>query len=266
MEIKAPPPNRIKAVIVEDERKSLLTLQALLDKYCPDVMVIGSARSVAEGLQVLTTLKPDLVFMDIAMPDGDAFDLLKKLPAVDFEIIFVTAYNDFALKAFEFSTLHYLLKPINYLDLQLAVERFNRLKPKNNIRQRLEVLNQALQNNFMKISLPTLEGLIVVDVNTIVRIEASSNYSIFLLNSGDRQIVSKSLNQFEDILSGLGFFRIHNTHMINMIYVKKYHRGRGGMVSLTDGSQVSVSAGRKKEFLERLGDFSLNLVDPHNQT
>lgn len=249
----------IKTVLVEDEKKSLLTLQSLLERYCPDVLVIGTAGTVAEGLQVIADCGPELVFMDIAMPDGDAFDLLRELDEIDFEIVFITAYNDFALKAFDFSALHYLLKPVNYPDLQEAVQRFQRIRSDLLISERIQILNQTLQNNFFKISLPTIDGLIILEIDQIIRIEASSNYCQFFLKDKNSVVVSKPLNHFENILTELSFFRIHNTHMINLRYVSKYQKGRGGLVTMQDGSQVSVSASRKKEFLDQLNQVSVRI-------
>ena len=251
--------NKIKAVIIEDERKSLLTLMTLLERYCPEVEIIGSGKSVQEGIQVLNDLKPELVFLDISMPDGDAFDLLGSMGKVDFEIIFVTAYNDFALKAFDFAALHYLLKPINYLDLQVAVRRFKKIRPDSSINPRLEILNQSLKNQFEKISLPTSDGLIIIEIQDIIRIEASHNYSIFYLTAGQNIIVTKSSNHFEEILKDLNFVRIHNTHLINLRFVKKYLRGQGGSVILADGTQLSISRSRKAGFIESLKNLALGI-------
>ena len=141
----------------------------------------------------------------------------------------------------------------------MAVERYIKMHPHDGIRDRLEILNQSLQNKFIKISLPTAEGLSVIEIDTIVRIEASSNYSIFYFQDGDSLVVSKTMNQFEEILNGLDFYRIHNTHIINLQYLKKYHKGRGGMVVLTDGTKLAVSVGRKRGFMEHLNTLSLNL-------
>lgn len=250
---------RINAVIVEDEKKSLLTLQSLLERYCPDVVVVGTAANVAEALRVIPSAQPDLVFLDIAMPDGDAFDLLNELEDINFEIVFITAYNDFALKAFDFSALHYLLKPVNHHDLVEAIHRFIRTRADLMINERIKILNQSLQNNFVKISLPTIDGLIILEIDSIIRIEASSNYCQFFLKDKSTVVVSKPLSHFENILSELFFFRVHNTHMINLKYVSRYQKGRGGLITMYDGSQISVSASRKKEFLEQLNQVSVRI-------
>jgi two-component system LytT family response regulator len=249
----------IRTIIIEDERKSMLTLQTLLERYCPEITVIGTGNCVEEGIRVLEELKPELVFLDIAMPDGDAFDLLNRIEKVDFEIIFITAYNDYALKAFEFSALHYLLKPINYMELQDAVQRYSRIRPSNNMQTRLDILNSSLKNHFDKISLPSNDGLIIVDIKEIIRFEAAGNYSTVFLDKEESIVVTKTLNQFEEILTGLSFIRIHNTHLINLHFVKKYQRGQGGTVTLTNGTELPVSRARKNEFIEGLRTLSMTM-------
>lgn len=250
---------KIRTILIEDERKSLLTLQTLLERYCPEIKIIGTGNCVEAGVRVIQELQPELVFLDIAMPDGDAFDLLRRLGKVDFEIIFITAYNDFALKAFEFSALHYLLKPINYTELQTAVKRFLKIRPASNIQPRLDILNSSLKSHFDKISMPSNDGLIFIDIPDIVRFEASGNYSTVFLSKGENLVVTKTLNQFEEILAGLHFIRIHNTHLINLKYVKKYQRGQGGVVTMFNGTQLTVSRTRKNEFIEGLKEFSLTM-------
>lgn len=249
----------IRTIIVEDENKSLLTLRTLLERYCPEIKVIGTGNCVEAGIRIIEELKPELVFLDIGMPDGDAFDLLNRVGKVEFEIIFITAYNDFALKAFEFSALHYLLKPINYIELQDAVQRYLKIQPISNLQSRLEILNNSLKSHFDKISLPSNDGLIIVEIQDIVRFEAAGNYSTVFLSHGDSIVVTKTLNQFEEILTGLLFIRVHNTHLINLRYVKKYQRGQGGVVTMNNGTQITVSRTRKNEFLEGLKNLSLTM-------
>jgi two-component system LytT family response regulator len=249
----------IRTILIEDEHKSLMTLEILLERYCPEVEIIGTGRNVEEGIKVIRDTNPDLVFLDIAMPDGDAFDLLDRLGKIDFEIIFITAYNDYALKAFEFSALHYLLKPVNYTDLQQAVQRFLKMQPDKTLQSRLELMNHNLRNHYDKITLPGNDGLEIIALQDIIRIEASSNYSLVYLTSKATLIISKTMVQFEEILKDSNFIRIHNTHMVNLRHVKKYQRGQGGLVILDDGTQLAVSRSRKNEFLEGLKALSLTI-------
>jgi len=250
---------KIRTVLIEDERKSMMTLETLLERYCPEVEIVGTGKNVEEGVNVLTEKHPDLAFLDIAMPDGDAFDLLGRLGKIDFAIIFITAYNEYALKAFEFSALHYLLKPVNYMDLQHAVQRFQKIRSGNTIQSQLEVVKHNMHNHFDKITLPGNDGLEIIALRDIIRIEASSNYSLVYLTNKDTLIVSKTMNQFEDILKESNFIRIHNTHMVNLEHVKKYQRGQGGLVILDDGTQLAVSRSRKNDFLESLKSRSLTI-------
>jgi len=251
--------SRIKTILVEDEHKSMLTLQTLLERYCREVKIVTTANSVESAQKVIEEFKPELVFLDIAMPDGDAFDLLNRLEHIDFEIIFTTAYNDYALKAFEFSALHYLLKPINYMELQGAIHRYLKIRTTNNIQSRLDILSNSLKNHFDKISLPSNDGLIIQEIQEIVRFEAAGNYSTVFLANGKSIVVTKTLNQFEEILAGLHFVRVHNTHLINLRYVKKYQRGQGGVITMINGSQIAVSRTRKNEFIEGLKTYSLTM-------
>ncbi len=243
---------KIRSVIVEDEKNSMMALQTLLEKYCPQVEVAGVAANVREGIQVIDDIQPDLVFLDIAMPDGDGFEILEKVEYKFFDVIFTTAYDQFALKAFEFSALHYLLKPINFRDLQEAVGRVKKISTEDEYNTRLKVLQENMSDQQTKIILPTLEGLHVIDIDSIVRCESDNNYTIFHLLNKSRLVVSKSLNNFEKLLADKNFVRIHSRHLINMKYLKKYVKGRGGYVVLEDGSQADVSTSRVKDFMNNL--------------
>ena len=251
--------NKISAVIIDDEKKSILTLSKLLEKYCPQVMVSGTAMNVTEGVKKIDEVKPELVFLDITMPDGDGFDVLQLVEHRSFEVIFITASDQYAIEAFEFSALHYLLKPINYKELISAVERFEKLRKGGMLHEQVNVLRQSLTNNHEKIILPSFEGLNMIDLDQIIRCEADDNYTHFFLLNKKRLIVSKTLNSFDKILSDIHFFRIHNKHLINTRYIKKYVRGKGGYVIMEDGSNVDVSASRKKDFLQYLKEYARSL-------
>jgi two-component system LytT family response regulator len=227
----------IRVVIVDDEKKSILTLSKLLNVYCPHVKVIGTAQTVSESIETINFLKPDLVFLDISLPDGDGFDILENVDHRSFEVIFITASDKFAIKAFEFSAIHYLLKPINFKELQHAVERFEQIKGDNLLNEKISILKESLNKNYKKIILPSFEGLIMKDIDDIIRCEADSNYTIFLFTNKEKLLVSKSLNNFEKILADINFCRIHNKHLVNLKYVTKYIKGKAGYVIMQDGSQ-----------------------------
>jgi len=242
----------IQAVIVDDEDNSLEALTILLQKYCPDVQVIGTAQTVADAVELIDNLKPELVFLDIALPDGQGFEILEEVGFTAFEVIFTTAYDQYALKAFDFSALDYLLKPISAEKLQQAVERFEKIRKDENYGERVSVLKESLNNRNERIILSSMDGFDVYKIADIVRCEANGSYTTFYIKSGHRVITSKTLNNFERLLADLSFVRVHSKHLINLDYVKKYISGRGGYIVFEDGSQVDVSERKKKEFILRM--------------
>ncbi len=242
----------IQAVIVDDEDNSLEALTILLQKYCPDVQVIGSAQTVASAIELIDTLKPELVFLDIALPDGQGFEVLEEVGYTGFEVIFTTAYDQYALKAFDFSALDYLLKPISAEKLQQSVERFEKIRKEENYEDRVSVLKDSLNNRNERIILSSMDGFDVYKIADIIRCEANGSYTTFYIKSGQRVITSKTLNNFERLLSDLSFVRVHSKHLINLEFVKKYISGRGGYIVFEDGSQVDVSERKKKEFIMRM--------------
>lgn len=252
--------NKISAIIVEDESKSIAALQNLLDVHCQHVDVIATASNVKEAIETIDSLKPNLVFLDIELPDGDGFEVLEKVNYKLFEIIFITAYDQYAVKAFELSALHYILKPINYLELIEAVDRFgNRNKSEDVFDKKFAVLKNSLTGNSNKIILPDTSGLQIVDIDDIVRCEADHNYTICYLTNSKKLTISKSLNKFETLLEDVFFCRIHNKHLVNLKYIKKYNKGSGGSITMNDGAEINVSKGRKNEFLEKLNRFAKSL-------
>ncbi|MFO8130286.1 MAG: LytTR family DNA-binding domain-containing protein [Bacteroidales bacterium] len=247
---------KTKAIIIDDEMKSILTLSKLIEKYCPQIEITGTAIDVKSGVNAVNELKPELVFLDITMPDGDGFDVLQLADYNNFEVIFITASDQFAIKAFEFSALHYLLKPINYKELIDAIRRFEKLRKPNMLTTQVDVLKKSLNNDHEKIILPTSEGLNIIELERIVRCEADDNYTHFYLTGGQKIIVSKTLSTFEKILTDIHFFRIHNKHLINLMHVKQYVRGKGGYVIMNDGSHVYASENKKKEFIQVLKEYA----------
>lgn len=244
---------KLKALIVEDEQASREILKGYLEKYCEDVELCGMADSVKPALQLIQSQKPDLVFLDIEMPFGNGFDLLDQLEEIDFDIIFTTAFSDYALQAIQVSASHYLLKPINIDELIEAVNQVkeNRQKENKYLNTKILVENVKLENQQLhKIVLPTLEGFEVVGVKDIIHCTAEDNFTSFKLGDGSKKLICRSLKYYQQLLQDFGFIRIHKSHLINKNYVSRYRKGKGGTVIMTNGDEVEVSVSRKKEFLQ----------------
>jgi len=256
----------IRAVIIDDEEKSRMLLRNLLQDYCRQVEVLDMADSVKSGLKLVQSQRPDLIFLDIEMPDGTGFNLLEQLDDAHPEVIFTTAYDKYAIQAIHFSALDYLLKPISVDDLKNAVEKVQqeieaRLE-KQSMNESLQVLleNKKAQAGNKKIGLPTQSGINFVHIKNIVMCKAEGNYSIIYLSDRQHQeIVSRTLKEFEDMLSEFNFFRVHRSYLINLEHVKEYSRtnqssdydGDGGSVIMMNSLHVPVSRDRRKHLLER---------------
>lgn len=244
----------IKAVIVEDEAASRETLRSYLTKYCSEVIVVDEADSVKSGLEVIQKHKPEVVFLDVEMPFGNAFDLLEQVENHDFETIFVTAFDHYAMKALNFSASYYILKPIDIDELIKAVNHISdKLKTKeHSLRTKVLIDNLKIENKqLQKIILPLIDGFEVVQVKTIIRCQANDNFTQFYFDDGNKQLICRTLKYYEEILTELDFVRIHKSHLINLHYLRRYKKGKGGQVIMSDGSEIEVSASKKKEFLER---------------
>lgn len=248
--------NMIQAVLVDDESNSLEALGILLEKYCPEVEVIGTAQSVEEAVNVIDDLQPELVFLDIALPDGQGFEVLEQVEHDQFEVIFTTAYDQYALTAFEFSALDYLLKPINAEKLKQSVERYRNIKGDREISSRVSVLKDSLKNINERIILSSMDGFDVYKISDIIRCEANGSYTTFFIKGGIKVVTSKTLNNFEKLLADQPFARVHSKHLVNLEYIKKYISGRGGYVVFEDGSQVDVSERKKKEFIRLMKEHA----------
>ncbi len=242
----------IKALIIDDELKSQSTLHKLLERYCTGVEVIGFAHNVESGILAINNLKPNLVFLDISMPDGDGFEVLERVTNRDFEVVFTTAFNDFAIKAFQFAALHYLLKPINYIELQAAVDRYKENHQNIDLNEKIKILCDSLNNHHQKIILPTANGLRIIELSQILRCEADGSYTNFYLSDDTVLMVSKVLSNFEEILPPDIFCRVHSKHLVNLNFISQYIKGRGGRIIFTNGKEIDVSEGKKKVFLSRL--------------
>ena len=238
----------LKTIIVEDEQTSRDILKNYLEKYCPNVKVVGEAKNIEEGLVLIRNNDLDLVFLDVEMPYGSGFDLLDKLGKTDFEVVFVTAYNQYAIEALNKHASYYLLKPISIDELIKAVDYVTELRSKENALQNT-VLKPKVTVTDQKITIPTQDGFEVIEIQHIIYCKADDNYTEIYLENGLKKLVSKTLKYFEDILKENGFARIHKSYLVNVSFITSYKKGKGGTVSLSNGKELSVSASKKAEFL-----------------
>jgi two-component system LytT family response regulator len=247
---------QLKAIIVDDERSSLQNLQQKLTEFCPDIFIVAASEKPEEAIGLIRQHRPDVVFLDIEMPRMSGLKLMDEVGDYQGEIIFTTAYNHYAVEAIRISAFDYLVKPVSIADLQNAVARL--VKQKQYVtRERLDILRQSLSENKSqddKIAVPTGEGLEFIQIRTIVHIESSSNYSKIFFNGGKTMLVTKLLKDFEDMLVPYRFYRVHNSHLINLNYIHKYIRGEGGQVVLQNGDVVDVSRRKKEEFLRLIAN------------
>jgi two-component system, LytTR family, response regulator len=241
-----------KAVIIEDEPAGVEVLKAIIAKHCPDVEIIATGGSNADALRIFEdpNLRPHVAFLDIHLPDGQIFQTLKQLEEIDFEIIFVTAFEQYAVRAFKLAAIDYLLKPIDPLEIMRAVSRIRAGKFMD-AAPRLDIAQSHLNhpNSYDKIAISALDGSHYVRLRDIIRLEGSDNYTHIYLK-GEKFTASKTLKFFEEILIPFNFFRTHKTHLINLNYIKNWKREDGGRLILEDGSKVEVSRRRKPTFME----------------
>jgi two-component system, LytTR family, response regulator len=242
----------LKTVIIDDEQDAVDFLCGALKMYCPEIEVVGSANCISDGYREISTKMPDLVLLDIAMPSGNGFELLNLLPDRCFEVIFVTAYNEHAIKAFRYSAIDYLLKPVDISELIQAVRKIRISSAKPRLSNINILLNNLTFGSPKKISLPTAMGFEYILIDDIVRIEAQRSYCCFHLLGKRKYLVSRCLNDYHQLLEDRRFFRVHNSHLINMKHVKSYARSDGGFVEMDDSSQIPVSRAKKDFFLSAM--------------
>ncbi|WP_456439577.1 LytR/AlgR family response regulator transcription factor [Psychroserpens sp.] len=239
---------KLRSIIVEDEETSREILKNYLKKYCPNVEVLGEAGNVDEALVLIRNHDLDLVFLDVEMPYGNAFDLLDKVGDVDFETIFVTAYNHYAVEALNAHASYYLMKPISIDDLIKGVDYVSEIKMKEDALQN-QVLVPKTNSVSGKITIPQQNGFEVLETANIMYCKADDNYTEIYLNNNKKKLVSKTLKYFEEALSGSSFARVHKSYLVNVNEVTKYLKGKGGSVELSNGKQIMVSASKKAAFL-----------------
>jgi len=246
----------LNAIIIDDERSSRNALRQKLLNHCMNVMIISECENGEEGIESIEKKKPDIVFLDVEMPRMNGFTMLQQLKNKNFEVIFVTAYDHYAIKAIRYSALDYLIKPIEVDDLKNAVNRALEKMNVANPNARLELLLENIvskKSKFTRIAIPTMQGLQFIKVDEIIYLEASTNYTKFYLCNNIKYTVSKTLKEFEDILSADVFIRIHHSNIINKNYVEKYIRGDGGQVVMSNDAILDISKRKKTEFLRAIG-------------
>ncbi|MBS1759363.1 MAG: response regulator [Bacteroidetes bacterium] len=244
----------IKAIIVDDETRGRMALRNKLEVHCPTVEVVGEAGGGVEAITMINRLNPTLVFLDIEMPQMNGFEMLEKLQEKEFYLIFTTAYNQYAIKAIRYAAFDYLLKPVDIEELKTAVD-----KVEKNIHQKLKARLDLLRENLLlpekkmkRLAVSTLEGILFIEINNITHLEASSNYTLIYLADKTKITASKTLKDFGDILPSDIFHRVHNSYIVNLNYIKRYIRGDGGQIELTDGTLIEVSRRYKDDFIAKM--------------
>ncbi|MEY3398733.1 MAG: hypothetical protein RL220_1327 [Bacteroidota bacterium] len=249
---------KTRAILIDDEKSCIETLSWQIKTYCPDVTVVAVCQNAREGVQAIQQNKPDIVFLDIEMPRMNGFEMLEQFEEIDFEIVFTTAYDQFAINAFRYSALNYLLKPVDPDDLVLTLKRFHDRThgvTKGQIDLLLEAVTQRTAPAPQRLALSMSDGMIFVEPSEIMYCQADRNYSLVKLVDGKKVMVSKSLKEFDETLPSRDFFRVHNSYLINLNQIRKFVRGDGGYVVMNDGTEVTVARLRRDEFFALFDKF-----------
>ena len=244
----------IRTIIVDDEPYCCESLTTLLKRYCPEIELINTCYSALTALELIKEQSPQLVFLDIEMPHMNGFELLEKFPEINFQLIFTTSYDQYAIKAFRFSALDYLLKPIDREELQRAVQKVLKYVQQP-LPQQIEILLQRLKSpvvGITKIAIPTMGGLELISVDSIISCASDSNYSILLLKNKQKMIAARTLKEMEEMLEEYSFLRVHHSYVVNLNEVNKYVKGEGGYLVMSDESMIDVSRSRKEMLLKKL--------------
>ncbi len=238
--------NALKTVIIDDEPRARETIRNMLELYCPELLIVGEGNSVKAGVEVILFAQPDVVLLDIKMPDGTGFDLLKQLPEINFSLVFITAYDEFAIKAFKFNALDYLLKPIDPDELINTVSRITQQETNHNDLSLILDNLRTLSQDQKKIVLKTVGSIYVISVSDIVRCESSGNYTRFFIVGEQPIMVSRTMKEYEEMLKDLRFLRVHQSHLVNIDHIKRFDKSDGGTLIMSEGVGVPVAT-RKKE-------------------
>lgn len=241
----------MRAVIIDDEEDARKNLELILSEFSENVDVIGEAGSAMEGVKLIKSMNPDLIFLDIEMPNGNGFDLLDCIDTDNLAIIFVTAYNEHAIKAFQYSAVDYLLKPIDIGLLKKSIDKIeSSLFNPGYTKSQLNAMSGIYQNDQKKIAIPTLEGFDFIHIDQLIRVEADRSYAKLYLIGGEKIVVSRSLRDFENVLPKHCFFRPHKSHLININHIRKYIKANGGKIEMEDGFYVDISRSKKEKFAQ----------------
>jgi len=250
----------VRVVLVEDVERSLNVLTNILQEYCDGLEIVGVAKNVSEGISVIGGTQPDLVFMDIELQDGTGFDILEGFPDPRFEVIFTTAYDQYAIRAFKFSAVDYLLKPLNIQEVQDAFARYmKRHKSAASelaIQRRMDQFSMLLENMQAKtkeieqLAIPSIDGYEFIQLSELIWVQASNNYTVFYMLEGRQIISSRNLKEYNELLPISQFYRIHHSHIINIKFVKKYIKGKHAQVVMSDGTILDIAQRRKDGFVK----------------
>lgn len=249
-------PLKLRTVLVDDEPGAREALAALLQAYCPQAELVGQADGVQAGVELIKRTAPDLVVLDVELADGDGFGLLQHFAAVEFKIVFVTAHREYALRALKCSALDFLLKPVDPDELVAAVQKAEKALAQTTLQAQLQALLDNLasgEKEPKKLVLRTAESVYVVSSADIIRCEAAGNYTQFFLKNGNRLLISKTLKEYDELLQKSGFFRAHQSHLVNLQYLERYDKRDGGVVVLQDKSAVPVAGRQRERLFELLG-------------
>lgn len=248
----------ITCILIDDEKNALEMMEWLLTTYCPQVEILAMCTSAQEGIAAINKLRPNVIFLDIEMPKMNGFDMLEQFDKLFFDVVFCTAYDQFAIKAFKYSALNYLLKPVDPDDLKATISRIEERKglpTKAQFELLMQSMRQPLRATPQRIALTTGDGMLFVHTAEIIYCEAESNYTTVVLQGGKKVVVSKVLKDIDEALSGPDFCRVHSSYLININHIKKYVRGDGGYLVMDDDTTISISRNRRQDFMELFSKF-----------
>jgi len=247
----------IRTVVVENEVNAQKLLTTILKQYVPDLELIGVSGSVKASLELIESNQPDLVFLDIELDDGTAFDLLEKIENQCFKLIFVTAYDNFALKAFEYEAIDYIVKPYSPKEVIKAVKRVEQIPFFDSFRDELIALVEKEKSRSARITISNADGIFIIKITDITRLEGQRSYCKFYLKTGEKILASKPLKEFEESLPDHNFFRVHQSHLINLDYIKQFSKEDGGYIIMENLDKVPIAKRRRKEFLDSIANRNI---------